>query len=463
LAVVERASAQPSAPAPAPDPAALLKSRAYVALLVLGAIVGAIVAAIAYFFLKIVAEVQHFLFSTLPGDLGFDHEPLWWPVPCLVLGGLLVALAIRYLPGTGGHKPAEGFKTGSTSPIEVPGIVLAALATLSFGAVLGPEAPLIALGSGLGALAVMMVNRKAPSQAVLVIGVAGSFAAISTLLGSPLAGAFLLMEAAGIGGAMLGVVLLPGLLAAGIGALIFVGLDSWTGYGTFSLAIPNIPPFGTPDAAQFLWAIAIGVAAAIVGTGIRRAAQALQPIVEQRMVMLTPAIGLLVACAAIVFAAATNHGSSEVLFSGQDSLPSLIQNASEWTAAALALLVVCKSIAYAASLSAFRGGPVFPGMFIGAAAGIALSHLPGLPMIAGAGMGIGAMTVAMLRLPLTSVLLTALFLQADGLALIPVVIVAVVVSHVGTARLTPAEPAQAPRPAPAATDAPAPPIPVGGD
>jgi H+/Cl- antiporter ClcA len=144
-------------------------------------------------------------------------------------------------------------------------------------------------------------------------------------------------------------------------------------------------------------------------------------------------------------------------------LPSLIQNASEWTAAALVLLVLCKGIAYAASLSSFRGGPVFPGMFIGAAAGIALSHLPGLPMITGAAMGIGAMTVAMLRLPLTSVLLTALFLQTDGLALMPVVIVAVVVSHVVTARLTPAQAAEAPRPAPAATDAPAPPVPVACD
>ena len=58
-----------------------------------------------------------------------------------------------------------------------------------------------------------------------------------------------------------------------------------------------------------------------------------------------------------------------------------------------------------AALSSFRGGPVFPGMFVGAAGGIALSHLPGLLMIAGAAMGIGAMTAAMLGLPLTSVLL----------------------------------------------------------
>ena len=65
---------------------------------------------------------------------------------------------------------------------------------------LGPEAPLIAIGGGLGVLAVHLLKRDAPQSAVVVIGAAGSFAAVSTLLGSPLAGAFLLMEASGIGG-----------------------------------------------------------------------------------------------------------------------------------------------------------------------------------------------------------------------------------------------------------------------
>jgi hypothetical protein len=43
----------------------------------------------------------------------------------------------------------------------------------------------------------------------------------------------------------------------------------------------------------------------------------------------------------------------------------------------------------------------------------------------------------MLGLPLTSVLLATLFLSADGLALTPLVIVAVVVCYVASARLTP--------------------------
>jgi H+/Cl- antiporter ClcA len=433
---VDVASSVDTEQAPSPAPVELLRSRSYLVLLIFGAVVGVLAAAVAFFYLKAVQEAQHFVFASLPHELGFSGEPLWWPLPCLALAGLLVALTIRYLPGTAGHKPAEGFKTGSpVLPIELPGIVLASFATLSLGGVLGPEAPLIAIGSGLGVLMVLLVKRDAPARAIAVIGAAGSFAAISTLLGSPIVGAFLLMEAAGIGGAMLGVVLVPGLLAAGIGSLIFVGLDGWTGFGTLSLAVPAIPHAGSPRGAEFLWAIGIGVAAAILGVVIRRLALALQAIVERRIVSLTPLVGLAIGGLAIVFTAATGRSSSLVLFSGQSDLAPVIHGAAAWSLGALTLLVACKCLAYAASLSSFRGGPIFPAMFVGAAGGIGLSHAPGLPMIAGVGMGIGAMCAAMLGLPLTSVLLASLFLQPDALALMPLVIVAVVVAYVTSARL----------------------------
>ncbi len=426
------------------------------ALLVFGAILGAPVAAVAYFFLKFVAEAQKYVFTTLPNDLGFHGEPVWWPLLPLALSGLLVGLTIRYLPGTAGHKPAEGFKMGGApQAIELPGVVIASLATLCLGVVLGPEAPLIAIGGGMGILAVHLLKKDAPAMAVTVIAAAGSFAAISALFGSPIAGAFLLMEAAGLGGPLMGVVLVPGLLASGIGALIFVGLDKWTGFGSFSLTVTNIPSFKSPTGVEFLWAIVIGLAAPFLGAGIRRLGLFLQPIVERRMLVLTPIAGVVVGAFAISFAEATGRSSSWVLFSGQNNLPSLIQGAAGWTVGALVLLVIFKGLAYGVSLSGFRGGPTFPAMFIGAAGGIAMSHLPGLPMIAGAAMGIGAMTVVMLGLPLTSVLVVTIVFISDGLTLMPLVIVAVVVAYVGQARLAPMQ-------TPAVPAAPAAPAPVAG-
>ena len=453
----------PAAPAPAPQsPMDMLKSRGYLVLLVFGAIVGVPVAVIAYFFLKLVAAGQQYFFTTLPGELGFHGVPAWWPLPVLALCGLLVGLSLRYLPGTGGHHPAEGLKTGgAVTAQDLPGIICAALATLVLGAVLGPEAPLILIGAGVAVLLVHLVKKDAPAQAVVVIGAAGSFAALSTLLINPLAGAFLLLEVAGIGGGLVSVVLAPGLLAAGIGALIFTGLDKLTGYGTFSLAVPHIPAATTPTGGEFAWAVGIGLAAAVVGTAIRRLGLQLQPIIERRKVLLTPVAGLVIGGLAILFAEVTGKGTDQVLFSGQNALPSLIQQAATWSAGALVLLVICKGLAYGVSLGGFRGGPTFPGMFIGAAAGMALSHLPGLPLIDGVGLGMGAFTVVMLGgMPLTAVLLTLLFLQSDSADLISVVIVAVVVAWVASARLSQwlpqPPPAPAPAPAPAQTPAAAP-------
>ena len=87
--------------------------------------------------------------------------PAWWPVPLLALCGFLTGLTIRHLPGNCGHSPAFGFQTGGGPPVDrdLPGVILASLATLSLGAVLGPEAPLIAIGGGLAALIVRLIKK----------------------------------------------------------------------------------------------------------------------------------------------------------------------------------------------------------------------------------------------------------------------------------------------------------------
>jgi H+/Cl- antiporter ClcA len=419
------------------DPMSVMRSRRYVGLLVFAAVLGVVVSAAAYGFLWLVGKVQHWAFTSIPKGLGFTAAPTWWPLPVLFVAGVLVALTIRYLPGTGGESPLRGFKPGGApAPELLPGILLAALATLALGAVVGPEMPLIALGAGLGVLAVRLARRDAPPQVVAVLAAAGSFAAISALLGSPLLGAFLLLEAAGLSGATLELVLIPGLLAAGIGSLVFVGLDAWTGLGTFSLSVPNLPHFAHPDIAEFGYALVVGVAAALLGTGIRRLGLLLKPVVERRVLLLTPAIGLLVAGLAVLYAEWTGKASSDVLFSGESALGPLIQHSGSYSVGALVLLVACKSLGYGVSLASFRGGPTFPGMFIGAAGGIAMSHLPGLPLVPALAMGIGAMSVVMLKLPMTSVLLATLLLSSDGLAVTPVAIVAVVVAYVVSLQLT---------------------------
>ncbi|QBR92740.1 chloride channel protein [Nocardioides euryhalodurans] len=422
---------------PAIDVAATVRSKPYLGALLLAAVLGVPISAAAYGFLALVTAVQELVFHDLPGDLFEAGPPAWWPVPWLLLCGLLTGLTIRHLPGNGGHSPALGFHAGGGPPVpkELPGVILAALTTLSLGAVLGPEAPLIAIGGGLAALTVHLARKDAPPMALTIMASAGSFAAISTLLGSPVLAAFLIMEAAGIGGATLSLVALPGLLASGVGALVFVGLDSWTGLGSFSLALTSVPPAVSPTLATMAWALPVGVAAALLGWLIRWVGLTLRPVVHRNRVVVTSVLGLLIGSAAMAYQLTTGNPFTQVLFSGQDDLPALVADAAGYSTGVLLLLALCKTLAYGLSLAAFRGGPVFPAMFIGAVLGIAAAGLPGMSLAPAIGMGIGAMCSAMLRLPLTSTLLATLLLGADGVSVTPQVVVAVAVAFLVTTML----------------------------
>jgi H+/Cl- antiporter ClcA len=431
------------------DPVAVMRSKAYLTALLLAAVLGIPISAMSYGFLALISKIQQLVFTDLPADVFSGGVPAWWPVPWLVLCGLLTGLTIRYLPGNGGHSPAFGFHAGGGPPVdrELPGIILAALTTLSLGAVLGPEAPLIAIGGGLAALTVHLLKKDAPPMALTIMASAGSFAAISTLLGSPILGAFLIMEAAGVGGMTLSLVALPGLLASGIGALVFLGLDNWTGLGNFSLAISSVPPAVEPTVATMSWALAMGVVGALLGWLIRWIGLSLRPVVHVNRVLVTASLGLLIGLTAMTYQLISDNSFTQVLFSGQDALPELVEHAADYSVGVLILLGACKTLVYGLSLSAFRGGPIFPAMFIGAVIGIASSGLPGMSLAPAIAMGIGAMCAAMLRLPLTSTLLATLLLGTDGISVTPQVVVAVVVAFVITTLLpvpSPKEPASLP-------------------
>jgi H+/Cl- antiporter ClcA len=429
---VSAATDQPAAP----DPLDVIRSKEYLRALVLAALIALPIAAVAYGFLALIDWLQEAVFIDLPSGLGFDSPPIWWPIPLLATSGVLVALCIRSLPGNCGHSPSGGFQQGApTLPIELPGVALAALATLAFGAVLGPEAPLIAIGSGLGALAIRTVKRDSAPTAVALIATAGSFAAISTLIGSPIVAAFLMLEVAGLGGTMLAVALLPGFLAAGLGFLVFVGLDSLTGQGTFSLAIPDLPAFTTPTVAMFAWALVLGLLCPLIGWLLYTIALSIRTLVHARRLLVTPLLGVVIAVLAIAFDEATDQGAENVLFSGQAQLPVLVAQSATWSTGALLLVIVCKGLAYALSLSAFRGGPIFPSLFIGGALGVLAAELPGMSLVPGLAIGIGAMCASMLKLPFTSVLLATVLLSSDAYAVMPLAIVAVVVAYVATQRL----------------------------
>src|SRR5262245_57854624 len=137
------------------EPTAGPSGPAYLRLIGLGAAIGIPAALLAALFLALVHTLEDWLWTDLPAALGSASPPWFLVVALPVLGALIVVAARRFLPGDGGHSPLGGLSTEPTPLAHAPGVVLAALGTLPFGAVLGPELPVIALGSAVG----MAVNR----------------------------------------------------------------------------------------------------------------------------------------------------------------------------------------------------------------------------------------------------------------------------------------------------------------
>jgi H+/Cl- antiporter ClcA len=428
-----------------PDLRSVMVSKRYAVLLVLSAVLGMVASLAAWCFLELIHQAQHGLYDQLPGTLGFDSEPEWWPLPWLALAGVVVAFAIERLPGRGGHIPARGLNPSPTQPIELPGVLVAALAGIGAGIVLGPEAPLIALGGGLGIAAIRLVQSDAPTETQAVVGAAGTFAAISFLFGSPLVAAVLLVEAAGLGGPRLPVVLMPGLVAAGIGTMVETGMGSWTGADTSDISLGALPVshFPRPDLVEFLWSIPLGVAVAVGVFLVFEIGRRTVPIARARAYVVLPAVGLAVGGLAIAFSEATDKGSSEVLFSGQTALSPLVESAATWSLGALALLVAFKGIAYGLSLGSFRGGPVFPAILLAVAGGLMAARLPGYSVTPAVAVAIGASVAATLRLPLSAVVLATVLTPAAGLGVTPLVVVGVTVAYLTTLALHRSPPAQA--------------------
>jgi H+/Cl- antiporter ClcA len=401
---------------PTRDPDAL----AYLRLVGLGAVIGIPAALLAAVFLALVHDLEHWLWDDLPSSLGYTSPPWYLVIGLPVVGACIVLVARRFLPGDGGHPPLEGIGGGAVPVVNGPGIALAALGTLSFGAVLGPEAPLIALGAVVGGVVTLFASVDEKGEGVLAT--AGSFSAISALFGGPIVGGMMLVEGGlGMGSALLPI-LLPGFVAAAIGYVLFIGLGDWGGLSAQGLAVPSLPPYTGTHIYDLIVGVAVGVVAAVIVAVVRRAAGELTREGPRRlgMPLLLIGGGLAVGLVAQI-ADWLGADSQDVLFSGQAGVPD------EATASAkiLVILLVGKALGYGVSLGCgFRGGPVFPAIFLGIAVA-EFAHAwfdvsPTLAVAVGSAAGMAAGT----RLLITSTLFAGLLVGHAGLDAIPAAVLA---------------------------------------
>jgi H+/Cl- antiporter ClcA len=407
---------------------------AYLRLVLLGGLVGIPAGLAAALFLALVDGLQTWLWTDLPDALG-ESGPPWYLVVGLPVAGAAVVLAARkLLPGDGGASPLHGFASAPARLVHAPGILLAALGTLGFGLVLGPEAPVIAIGSLVG-IAVTSFARVGDQERT-VLGTAGSFAAISALFGGPLVGGVLLIEG-GVGlGKRLIPSLLPGFVAAAVGYLIFVGFGDFGGLDAPGLAVPNLPAYDGVHPGDLATAVAVGVATAALITAVNRLARRAA---DGQAARLGTAGALLAGGLAVGLIAlagdALGADSQDVLFSGQSSIPALV---AETSTGIVLLLIGAKALAYAVSLSfGFRGGPIFPAVFLG----IGVASLPvvwfdvspTLAIAIGAAAGMAAQT----RLILAGMLFATLLVGTQGVDTVPGAVLAGVAAWITASALDP--------------------------
>lgn len=406
-----------------------LHSQGYLKLLLFAALLGIPLSAVAFGFLVAVHELEHVVWHELPTRLGYPHVPAWWPIVTLGVAGVAVGLAVRHLPGHGGHVPVEGVGGGPTLPSEVPGVVIAAGASLVLGAVVGPEAPLIAIGSGLALLAARPATSPNDAVTSNVIAAVGSAAAISAIFGSPLIAAVLLLEAMGLARRQATLLVLPCLVSSGVGSLVFTGLGSWTGLEIGALSIPALQP-ARLQPAEVAWAVPLAAVVGILTWLVFQLGRRTAALAKERVLTVTVGAGLVAGGCAAAYAVVTGHSPAEVALSGQATLAALATEPAAWSTGALALLLLCKGLAYALSIGVFRGGPVFPAILLGALVGVLGSvWLPGLRLLPALAIGMAA-GMAVTRLPVTTVVLVVLLLGDAAASQVPVVILAAVTALV---------------------------------
>jgi chloride channel protein, CIC family len=253
--------------------------------------------------------------------------------------------------------------------------------------------------------------RLGPPESRLLT-TAGSFAAISALFGGPLVASFMMIEGAvGLGAALIPS-LLPGFVAAAVGYLIFIGVGNWGGVHAAALAVPGLPAYTGTSVRDLVVAVVVGIVAALIVTVARRLSLAIEAR-QQRVGRAAPLLlGGMVIGALALAVRALGENSQDELFSGQASLPTL---ATETAVAPLVVLLVAKAIGYAVSAGCgFRGGPVFPPIFLGIGLAmipaVMLGQSPTVAVAVGAAAGMAAAT----RLLFSPVLFAILLVGSGG-------------------------------------------------
>lgn len=363
-------------PVTTPTPETKPSTRRPVPAMIVGAVVSLV---LGYVVLRLVTAGIVLVWETIPESIG--STPAWYVLGVLLIGAVVVYL-VRSRIGDTGHAPLGGISVTPLTPRAYLAAILAILASLFGGVVLGPEVALVATGAVIGGI---VARRMHAEDVTRVVGVSA----------------------------------LGAILALFVGPLI-----------SGSLSLDGAPT--TIEVEQLGWAIGVALV-----TTVAVALARLVAAVVARATGAGPHLFILVGSALVIGLSAlllnswTGAPVLYVVTSGEEMISELPSVTSVST---VVTIIVLKSIAYAVSLGAgFRGGPFFPVMFIGAAVGLlAALILPDGPQTQAA-MIVGVVAAVVATAPMSwkvAIILGAVIgFAMGGWALVPAAVIAAVVSR----------------------------------
>ncbi|EFH7506235.1 ion channel protein [Escherichia coli] len=317
--------------------------------------------------MKIASVLQNLLWQRLPGTLGIAQDSPLWIIGVLTLTGIAVGLVIRFSQGHAGPDPAcEPLIGAPVPPSALPGLIVALILGLAGGVSLGPEHPImtvnIALAVAIGARLLPRVNRMEWT----ILASAGT---IGALFGTPVAAALIFSQTLnGSSEVPLWDRLFAPLMAAAAGALT-TGLFF---HPHFSLPIAHYGQMEMTDILSGAIVAAIAIAAGMVAVWCLPRLHAMMHQMKNPVLVLGIG-GFILGILGII-------GGPVSLFKGLDEMQQMVANQAFSTSDYFLLAVIKLAALVVAAASGFRGGRIFPAVFVGVALGLMLhEHVPAVP------------------------------------------------------------------------------------
>ncbi|HAV2167591.1 TPA: ion channel protein [Escherichia coli] len=317
--------------------------------------------------MKIASVLQNLLWQRLPGTLGIAQDSPFWIIAILTLTGIAVGLVIRFSQGHAGPDPAcEPLIGAPVPPSALPGLIVALILGLAGGVSLGPEHPIMTVNI---ALAVAIGTRLLPRVNRMEWTILASAGTIGALFGTPVAAALIFSQTLnGSSEVPLWDRLFAPLMAAAAGALT-TGLFF---HPHFSLPIAHYGQMEMTDILSGAIVAAIAIAAGMVAVWCLPRLHAMMHQMKNPVLVLGIG-GFILGILGVI-------GGPVSLFKGLDEMQQMVANQAFSTSDYFLLAVIKLAALVVAAASGFRGGRIFPAVFVGVALGLMLhEHVPAVP------------------------------------------------------------------------------------